>query len=427
MPDMDNPNTFVAEPWQRPGRSQGLALWASRACLAFMACGASPLLAQDRFQPAASAVVLPVSVHAGGGSAASLRELDKAWRAQPRDLTTAMAYARAVFILGLKEGDLRWYGSAKAAMAPWWSSTDLPAQAFFVRGLIKQGFHDFKAGLQDINQAVALEPQRAEFWSWRFALHLLLADMGAARQDASEIDKLFGPEEAQVYRAVWMYRSGQALPAVGLLKASLRLPRFQDASSQDWLGFHLGEAHRVAGQSEAAVAVWSARLKANPEAHLLRLSLADVLNQQGRHARAKTVAMAKQSTSALTDALLMQALLANRGLKEADEKRLASLMDARLKSQALRQETLIERPKLIYQIAYGQDMAAGLALSQENWQLQKEPPDAVLFAQAALALGRARVAEPVVKWAEQTGYTDPQLAPLIAQLKKHPSWAQARP
>ena len=56
----------------------------------------------------------------------------------------------------------------------------------------------------------------------------------------------------------------------------------------------------------------------------------------------------KQSTSALTDALLMQALLASRGLKEADEKRLASLMDARLKSQALRQEALIERPKLIY-------------------------------------------------------------------------------
>jgi hypothetical protein len=123
----------------------------------------------------------------------------------------------------------------------------------------------------------------------------------------------------------------------------------------------------------------------------------------------------------------MQALLASRGLKEADEKRLASLMDARLKSQALRQEAFIERPKLIYQITYGQDMAAGLALSQENWQLQKEPPDAVLFAQAALALGRAREAEPVVKWAEQTGYTDPQLAPLIAQLKKHPSWTSARP
>jgi hypothetical protein len=97
-----------------------------------------------------------------------------------------------------------------------------------------------------------------------------------------------------------------------------------------------------------------------------------------------------------------------------------------MRAQALRQESLIERPKLIYQIAYGQDIAAGLALSIDNWQLQKEPPDAVLFVQAALALGQAQAAAPVVEWAEKTRYTDPQLGPLIQQLKAHPSWKGGR-
>jgi hypothetical protein len=81
---------------------------------------------------------------------------------------------------------------------------------------------------------------------------------------------------------------------------------------------------------------------------------------------------------------------------------------------------------LIYQIAYGQDLAAGLALSIENWQLQKDPPDAVLFAQAALALGQAQAAAPVVEWAEKSGYTDPQLSPLLRQLRAHPSWKGGR-
>jgi hypothetical protein len=71
-------------------------------------------------------------------------------------------------------------------------------------------------------------------------------------------------------------------------------------------------------------------------------------------------------------------------------------------------------------------MAAGLALSIENWQLQKEPPDALLFAQAALALAQPRAAEPMVIWAEKTGYTDPQLGPLIQQLKAHPGWSGPR-
>jgi tetratricopeptide (TPR) repeat protein len=387
---------------------------------------ASSAGAQERFLPAASAVVLATSVHGQGGRQAGLRQLDQAWRAHPEDLNASLAYARAVFTLGLSEGDLRWFGSAKAALQPWWVAEDLPADGLFLRGLVKQGFHAFDAGLQDINKAIALAPRRAEFWSWRFALHLLLADMASAQQDTQEMQRLFGAEEADVYRAVLLYRTGQPLVAVQMLSRAARSPNYQDASSQDWLGFHLGEAHRVAGQPALAIAVWNERLKVSAQSHLLRLSLAELLNQQGRFVQAKAMAMNRRDLGSLTDALLMQALLACRGLNDADETRLASQMAARLKAQALRQESLIERPKLIYQIAYGQDMAAGLALSIENWQLQKEPPDALLFAQAALALAQPRAAEPVVIWAGKTGYTDPQLKQLIRQLKAHPGWSGPR-
>ena len=174
------------------------------------------------------------------------------------------------------------------------------------------------------------------------------------------------------------------------------------------------------------MAVWGERLKVNGQSHLLRLSLAELLNQQGLYPQAKAMAMNQADMASLTDALLMQALLASRGEKDASQAKLASQVQARMRAQALRQESLIERPKLIYQIAYGQDIAAGLALSIDNWQLQKEPPDAVLFVQAALALGQAQAAAPVVEWAEKTRYTDPQLAPLIQQLKAHPSWKRGR-
>ncbi|PUE62717.1 hypothetical protein B9Z45_02585 [Limnohabitans sp. 2KL-17] len=389
----------------------------------------SPTAAQERFKPADSDVVAASSVHGQTGRNGSLRALDQAWRAQPKNLDASLAYARAVFTLGLTEGDLRWFGSAKAALTPWWQATDLPAEGYFLRGLVKQGFHEFDAGLQDIQQAIAKEPRRAEFWSWRFALHLLLADMTAARQDTEEIARLFDMQEAHVYRAVLLYRTGQAQPAVDLLNTAIREAYFQDPSSQDWLGFHLGEAHRVAGQSDKAIAAWDKQLKVNPKSHLLRLSLAELLNQQGKYRQAKTIALGnadKLGTSTITDALLMQALLASRGLKDPDEPQLAKQMADRLQSQALRKESLIERPKLIYLIAYGQDPAAGLALSIDNWQLQKEPPDALLFIQAALAVNQPRAAEPVVQWAEQTGYTDPPLKRLVEQLKQHPLWAGGR-
>ena len=221
--------------------------------------------AQERFVPKASEVVLSASVHTSGGRASSLRALDQAWRAQPQDLPAALAYARAVFTLGFNEGDLRWFGSAKAALTPWWRATDLPADGYFMRGLVKQGFHDFDGGLQDINQAITLNPERAEFWSWRFALHLLQANMGAARQDAEDIARRFGPQEGHIYSAVLAYRTGQALTAVQKLSASMRLPDYQDAASQVWIGFHLGEAHRVAQQPERAIAFWQRLLQAHPQ------------------------------------------------------------------------------------------------------------------------------------------------------------------
>lgn len=358
------------------------------------------------------------------GNSGPLRELDKAWRTNPEDLQIALAYAREVFNLGSSEGDLRWYGSAKAALKPWWQATDLPADGFFMRGLVKQGFHEFEGGLRDINQAIALDPKHAEYWSWRFSLHLMQANMDAAKQDVHEMQKLFGSEEANIYQAVLLYRTGQPLPALKLLDESIGFSGHQDAASQIWIGFHLGEANRVANQPDKTLTLWRRLLQAYPQSHLLRLSLADLLNQKKKYKEAKAVATSNSlMTSNLTDALLMQALIASRGLNLPDEAALASQMAARLQTQSLRQESLIERPRLIYQIAYGRDLASGLALSIDNWRLQKEPSDAVLFLQAALALNQVNAAEPVVRWAASTKYIDPQLSPLIDTILKHPSWS----
>ncbi|MEI7786733.1 MAG: tetratricopeptide repeat protein [Betaproteobacteria bacterium] len=382
-----------------------------------------PCAAQERFRPADASVMLAASVHAQGTRAGSLRALEQAWRADPQRMDAALPFARAAFTLGLVGGDLRWFGSAKAALMPWWQAKDLPAEALFLRGLVQQGFHDFDAGLQDITAAIAREPQRAEFWSWRFALHLLQANMEAARQDCAEIERLFGRSEAEVYRAVLLYRTGQPQPAIAVLKLKIAAADFQTPASQQWLGFHLGEALRVAGQPDKAAALWEKLLKAHPPSHTLRLALAELLNAQGRFAQAK----AALGSPPMTDALLMQALLASRGLKDGQEQRLDMMLQERYAAQALRQEALIERPRLIYLISGGKDLATGLALSIDNWKLQKEPPDAVLFVQAALALDQPRAAEPVLAWAKATGYTEPALAQLLQQMQAHPRWMGGKP
>jgi hypothetical protein len=191
---------------------------ASRTLLAFAL--ASPMLviptvfAQDRFRPSNNTVLLKSAISSQTLGGESFKVADAAWRAEPQNIQAATAYARSVFILGLNEGDLRWYGSAKAALLPWWQDSKLPADTLFMRGLVKQGFHEFEAGLKDIDLAIAQNPQKAEFWSWRFALNLLRSDLKAAEKDCQQIELYFGRSEAMLHRAVLQSRTGQTLSLI---------------------------------------------------------------------------------------------------------------------------------------------------------------------------------------------------------------------
>lgn len=383
--------------------------------LALLAHG--PAAAQTRFTPGPSQVVLPASVYAIASGNSTLRDAERDWRRDPQDIQVAIRYARTAFQVGLNDGDLRWFGAAKAAMLPWWNAATLPADGHFVRGLVRQGFHDFAGGLADFNAAIALDGQRSAFWSWRFVVRLLVSDMAAARGDCDTMRQRFGAGEGQACAAVLMYRTDRAAEGAALLEQAIKRTEFQDSGSQDWLRFHLGEAWRAAGQPARALAVWEPHLAQQPRAHAVRLALVELLNEQRRYADAKRLAVGPNPKATPSDALLVQQLLASQGLNDGDTARLAALVNQRMGSQAERGDELIERPRMIYLIRHGHDVAAGLALAVANWKTQNEPPDAVLLAEAALKLKQPKAAEPVLDWMARTGYTEPALAALAQQLK----------
>lgn len=370
--------------------------------------------AQARYQPAPDTVVLPRSAQAGG-EVQALRQAASAWRQNPRDEGAALAYAREAFVLGLTEGDLRWYGAARTALEPWWRTERLSAPLHFMRALVRQGFHDFEGALTDLNASIALDPTRAEAWSWRFALHLLTTKLELARADCAGIAQRFGADEGAACDATLQVRTGRAAAAVPVFERLSALPTYQGPLAQDWLRFHQGEALRVAGQPARAIAVWQAHLRARPRAHLVRVSLAELLNAQGQHAEALRLSL---HDAVPADALLVQAVLAARALHDPQATALDARALQRLQAQDARGEALIERPQMQYWIRSGRDVGRGLDLAARNWAEQQEPADAVLLAEAALARNEPARAAPVLDWLAVTGYTDPALDPLAQQLRQ---------
>ncbi len=372
------------------------------------------VLAQARFSPAPDAVVLPRSAQAGN-DVQSLRRAAAAWRLNPRDETTAVAYAREAFVLGLTEGDLRWYGAARTAMDPWWNAERLSAPLHFMRALVRQGFHDFAGALTDLDASIALDPSSAEAWSWRFALHLLTTQLNQAQADCAGITKRFGADEGAACDATLQVRTGRAAAAVPVFERLAAMPAYQGPLAQDWLRYHHGEALRVAGEPARAIAVWQTHLQARPRAHLVRVSLAELLNDQGRYAEALRLSLLDAIPP---DALLVQAVIAARALNDPQAAALDARALQRLQAQDTRGEALIERPQMQYWIRTGRDVARGLELAARNWAEQQEPADAVLLAEAALARNEPARAAPVLDWLAATGYTDPALDPLAQQLRQ---------
>lgn len=375
---------------------------------------AGQALAQARLAPAPDTVVLPRSAQAGN-DVQSLRAAANAWRQNPRDEATALAYAREAFVLGLTEGDLRWYGAARTAMDPWWNAERLSAPLHFMRALVRQGFHDFTGALADLDASIALDPSSAEAWSWRFALHLLTTQLDRARADCAGIGQRFGADEGAACDATLQVRTGRAGAAVPVFERLATLPAYQGPLAQDWLRYHHGEALRVAGQPTRAIAVWQAHLQTRPRAHLVRVSLAELLNAQGQHAQALRLSL---HDAVPADALLVQAVLAARALSDPRATALDARALQRLQAQDARGESLIERPQMQYWIRTGRDVARGLELAARNWAEQQEPADAVLLAEAALARNEPARAAPVLDWLAATGYTDPALDPLAQQLRQ---------
>jgi hypothetical protein len=64
-----------------------------------------------------------------------------------------------------------------------------------------------------------------------------------------------------------------------------------------------------------------------------------------------------------------------------------------------------------------EESARALDLARENWRSQREPWDARVLLESALAAGRPAEAGAVLAWLDETGFVDPRLEPSLARLQ----------
>ncbi len=382
----------------------------------FLALLASlPLLAAaEPHVPASDAQVLAtVPARALDPRAREMVTLRDAWRREPQDVQAAVRLARRYFDEVAAEGDPRWVGYAQAALLPWWDRPDPPVAVRVLRAQLLQFNHSFGPALADLDAAIAAEPGNGQAWAWRTAILMVQADYDGARRGCEHMAALATPLIAVACKAQVDAVTGRAAQAAADLRQALLAQPEAGAEERLWALTRLAETEERRGQFAAAEAAFREALALRlPDVYLLA-AYADFLLDRGRH----TDVLKLLENSERADVLLLRLAEAAQAAGDPRAARLRQELAARFDAARRRGDSTHRKEESRFVRGLQGDAPRALALAQENFAVQREPADARILLEAALAAKQAAAAQPVLDWMAASGIESTALQSLAGRIK----------
>ena len=353
-------------------------------------------------KPAADAEVLErLPLRAGDAGARELAALRSAMTAAPNDAAPATRLAQRYFDLAMARGDPRYVGYAEAVVARF--GEPLPASLRFTRGLLRQYRHDFEGALADFAAAVAIDPDLAAAHAWRGAIYLVQADYAAARNECDALRRL--GRGMLVGACIGLAQAYGGQLEAGYRSLQQALVASSDPDNRLWLLTRLGEVAAWRGESALAERHYREALSLGRDDGYLLAAWSDFLLDAGRPAE-----VVKQLAGwEASDSLLLRLAEAETALKSPAAARLAQALEERFAAARLRGDTTHRAEEARYQLRLRGDAAQALRLAAENYRVQREPRDARILLEAAIAARDGAAAQIVRDWLHSSGFEDARL------------------
>lgn len=352
--------------------------------------------------PTSDAEVLQtLPIRAGDSSARELAALRAALAKTPSDATVAAELAQAYFDLALARGDPRYVGYAEAVVTRF--ANPLPAPLLTLRGVLRQYRHDFSDALKDFESALALEPDYATAHAWRSAIYLVQADYGAAQKECTALQQLGRDTLAGACLGLLQAYSGQLAAGYATLQQTLRLTT--DPDNRLWLLTRLGEVAAWRGQDAQAQAHYREALSLGRDDVYLLAAWTDFLLDAGQSA--EVVRLLARWESA--DSLLLRLAEAETLLKLPEAARHQAMLVDRFAAARARGDTTHRAEEARFELRLRGDPSTALRLAQENYAVQREPRDARVLLEAAMAAKDPASAQAVRDWMTRSGFEDARM------------------
>ena len=365
------------------------------------------------FLPANDAQVLEhLAFKRGDSASAELRQLRVALAAEPANVEAATRLAKALYSMQEAEGDPRFIGYAQAVLRPWWAMPRPPIEVLEMRIALRQYNHDFEGALEDVSQMIAREPKDGRGWSWRLVINTVLANYDQARADCDPIGEFSGDLAGAACLAQIESLTGNS--RLGYQRLSRALERRATTSPMHKLVVWtmLGEMAQRMDETRLADRHFRQAIALGIVDVDLRMRYADFLLDGGRHA--EVVALLRHASG--SDTLLLRLAIAETAMRSSAGAKHVEVLRSRFEAARKRGDITHLRAEARFALTLGNDPFRALALAQENWTQQREPDDARVLLESALAARQPQAARPALDWVKRTGHEDPIIRRLAKQI-----------
>lgn len=345
-----------------------------------------------------------------------LRDLRAALDGAPGNLDLSVRLAQTYIKVGRVESDPRYYGYAQGALAPWWSADQPPLKVLLLRALIRQNRHDFDGALQDLAQLLRIEPANIQAWLARAVILKVRADYDQARLSCLPLAESKDPLLAITCLSDVNSLTGRAQESYAFLQGLFKDHEAMSEEQRLWTLTVLAEIAARLGKSEEADQFFKNALAVRRQSAYLLGAYADFLLDQNRAAEAAALLADKTHI----DSLLLRLALAKQRLAASDLEDLVAKIRDRFAASRLRAENFHQGDEARFALHLLGKPQKAIGLAVANWAAQREPQDARILLEAAIAAHDRAAAQPVMELLARTGMEHVQLRRLAAELEHSP-------
>ena len=385
-------------PWTTASGSLAILL-----AMAFPSASAAPV------RPSDDALVL-ATVAAGSAEKSPRLRAERAALASDRgNLKLALQTARNAIEQGRANADPRSYGQAQAALSTWWTEPEPPTEIRLLRAVIRQAYHDFASAAADLDAIIAQSPGNAQARLSRAFVRMVTGDITGAGEDCRNLPPTLGAIVLEVCNARVDALSGKAAEGYDRLAATLKTDATSREAMRQFAAAVLADMSIGLGRNEDATRFFAAT--ESPDVAQLAAH-ADQLLDAGRPGEALDLLEGKGEA----DILILRRAIAAKRLKDPRLAGWSAILNERFAAAAAGGIRVHLREEARFRLEVEGDVGKALPLAIENWAVQKEPADARLLLECAIASNDHGAAQPVLGFIRQTGLRDARLTPLLARL-----------